>query len=152
MSMVQALTYNVSNVISKTRFPLTPTGFSTPILHGLCSFGFAARHILKQYANNDVTKFKAIKTRFSKPVYPGQTIQTDMWRDGNRVSFQCKVVENGQLVLSGGYVDLKNITDTKKTIPVCFSCSFVTNDLLTPLLQHESHCVNQSNDLKNVEC
>ncbi|XP_068749860.1 peroxisomal multifunctional enzyme type 2-like [Montipora capricornis] len=92
-------------------------GFSTPILHGLCSFGFAVRHVLRQYANDDVTKFKAIKTRFSKPVIPGQTIQTDMWRDRNRVFFQCKVVENGQIALSGGFVDLKDITDSKKSIP-----------------------------------
>lgn len=103
-----------------TYFPLT--GFSTPILHGLCSFGFAVRHILKQYADDDVTKFKAVKTRFSKPVIPGQTIQTDMWRDGNRVLFLCKVVENGQVVLSGGYVDLKGITDSKKALPVSLLC------------------------------
>lgn len=99
-------------------FALLQIGFSSPILHGLCSFGFGARHILRQYANNDVTKFKAIKTRFSKPVYPGQTIQTDMWREGNRIFFQCKVVESGHLVLSGGYVDLKDMDDAKTTMPV----------------------------------
>ena len=112
----------------------TQTGFSTPILHGLCSFGFAARHVLRQYANNDITKFKAIKTRFSKPIYPGQTIQTDMWRDGNRILFQCKVVENGHLVLSGGYVDLQNIADVKKTIPVSFSCSSLVYATLITLI------------------
>ena len=63
-------------------------------------------------------KFKAIKARFSKPVYPGQTIQTDMWRDGNRISLQCKAVKSGQVVLSGGYVDLKDIDIAEKTIPV----------------------------------
>jgi len=81
-------------------------GFSQPILHGLCSFGFAARHVLKQFADNDVTRFKAIKVRFSRPVLPGQSLRTDMWKDGNRIYFQCTVVETGKPCLTGAYVDL----------------------------------------------
>lgn len=81
-------------------------GFSKPILHGLCSFGFAARHVLKQYCNNDVKRFKAFKVRFSTPVYPGESIQTDMWKRGNRVFVQCKVVETGKVCLTGAYIDL----------------------------------------------
>ncbi|WAQ99916.1 DHB4-like protein [Mya arenaria] len=46
------------------------------------------------------------QVRFSKPVLPGQTLQTDMWKDGNRIFFQCKVVENGSVCLSGAYIDL----------------------------------------------
>ncbi|KAL8606478.1 hypothetical protein ACOMHN_015567 [Nucella lapillus] len=90
-------------------------GFAQPILHGLSSFGFAVRHVMKTFANNDMTKFKAVKVRFSKPVLPGQTLQTDMWREGSRVFFRTKVVENGNVCISGAYVDLQGDIGTVKS-------------------------------------
>jgi 3-hydroxyacyl-CoA dehydrogenase/3a,7a,12a-trihydroxy-5b-cholest-24-enoyl-CoA hydratase len=47
-------------------------GFDKPILHGLCSFGFAVKHILEAYCDGDVSLFKGVKVRFAKPVVPGK--------------------------------------------------------------------------------
>ncbi|CAF1395501.1 unnamed protein product, partial [Didymodactylos carnosus] len=84
-------------------------GFQQPILHGLCTFGYAARHILHEFANDDTKLFKAIKVRFTKPVIPGQSIETHMWQEGNRIYFESRVPESNQTVLSGGYVDLHSV-------------------------------------------
>ncbi|KAH0547031.1 peroxisomal multifunctional enzyme type 2 isoform X1 [Cotesia glomerata] len=84
-------------------------GFERPILHGLCSLGFATRHILQTFARGDTELFDCIKARFVKPVIPGQTLRTDMWREGKRIHFQTIVVENNSPVISGAYIDLKDV-------------------------------------------
>ncbi|XP_011645848.1 peroxisomal multifunctional enzyme type 2-like isoform X2 [Pogonomyrmex barbatus] len=76
-------------------------GFERPILQGLCSLGFSTRHVLQTYAAGDPYLFKSIKVRFAKPVLPGQTLRTDMWRNNaNRIYFQTSLVETDVSVIT----------------------------------------------------
>lgn len=67
------------------------------------------KHILDTYCDSDVSCFKSVKVRFAKPVVPGQTIQTNMWLEGNRVYFECKVLETNTVVINGAYADLNSV-------------------------------------------
>jgi acyl dehydratase len=77
-------------------------GFPRPILHGLCTFGVAGRALLKACCGNDPTRLREMRLRFSAPVLPGETIRTELWRDGAVVSFRARVVERDVVVLNNG--------------------------------------------------
>ena len=54
-------------------------GFQKPILHGLCTYGYATRAIVNGLCGGEVTRFKEFKARFSDVVYPGETLTTEGW-------------------------------------------------------------------------
>ena len=82
-------------------------GFDRPILHGAASFGVAAHAILRLCADYRPQRLKSIEARFSRPVFPGETIRTEMWPEGERISFQCRVVGRDEIVLSNGLATLR---------------------------------------------
>lgn len=84
-------------------------GHKIPIMHGLNTMGLSVKAILGKYAGNQAELLKAVKSRFSKPVIPGQSLNVQTWRNGNRIHFKTSVVETGQDVLVGGFVDLKSV-------------------------------------------
>ena len=83
-------------------------GFDRPILHGLCSYGVAAHAVLRSFCGYDPARLRAFDVRFSAPVFPGESLSVEMWRDGEVVSFRAfvaargaKVLDNGKAVIAG---------------------------------------------------
>lgn len=70
-------------------------------MHGLCTLGFSVRAVLFAYADNDASLFKAVKARFTKPSIPGQTLEIQMWQNGNRIHFKTIIADSGVEVITG---------------------------------------------------
>lgn len=87
----QALTYRLSgdrNPLHSDPSFAALGGFDRPILHGLCSYGFTGRALLHGPCGGDPSKFGAMNARFSRPVYPGDTLTVSIWEDGQRFLFR----------------------------------------------------------------
>ena len=101
----QALLYRLTgdrNPLHADPAAARAVGFDRPILHGLCTFGVACKAVLQTICDYDYTLVREFDARFSTPVLPGDTITTDMWQEGNVVSFVCSVKEREAVVLRNG--------------------------------------------------
>ena len=79
-------------------------GFQRPILHGLCTFGFAAHALLAVMCDYDADLFGSMDGRFTAFVYPGETLRTQIWKDG---SFLTRVVERDKVAIGNGLFRLR---------------------------------------------
>ena len=84
-------------------------GFDVPILHGLCTYGIAGKHIFKAYGD-----FKSIKVRFTKHVFPGETIETHMWKEGDTIIFTVKVLERDVIAIASAAAILRGAPSKAK--------------------------------------
>lgn len=81
-------------------------GFDRPILHGLCTLGYALRAVLDGMAGGDAGRLRAVSARMSRPTYPGETLEISMWTEGDSLAFEAKAPARDVTVLSGGRVQL----------------------------------------------
>jgi acyl dehydratase len=77
-------------------------GFPRPILHGLCTYGTACRAVISSVCKYDASLITGFDVRFSAPVFPGETVVTEMWVDGSVVSFRSRLKERDVVVLNNG--------------------------------------------------
>jgi len=83
----QALLYRLSgdrNPLHSDPAFAARAGFSKPILHGLCTYGFTGRGLLHALCDSDPTRFGSMSVRFSKPVFPGDSLTISIWDESDR--------------------------------------------------------------------
>ncbi len=76
-------------------------GFKEPILHGLCHYGYVQRAIYERYGCGDPTRIKRMAVRFTQHVFPGETLVIEMWKDSNKVYYEARTKERGDVVTKG---------------------------------------------------
>lgn len=86
----------------------TRAGFNRPILHGLCSYGIACRGMVQYVCGYDARRIREFDARFSAPVFPGDILEMEFWREGKTVSFRVRNKENEQVVINNGRCLLEN--------------------------------------------
>jgi len=81
-------------------------GFKQPILHGLCTFGVTGLALLETLCDFRPERLKSMRVRFSAPVFPGETIRTEIWRNGEVVAFRARVKERDAVVINNGRAEI----------------------------------------------
>ena len=112
----QALLYRLSGdrnpLHSDPWFARELAGFEKPILHGLCTYGFAGRALLGELAGNDAAKLTSVAARFSAPVFPGETLTTSIWRtEAGKAVYRTEAAgpdgSNARVVLDDGVAEYR---------------------------------------------
>jgi acyl dehydratase len=82
--------------------------FERPILHGLCTYGVAGRAVLKLLCGNEPARLRRLDVRFANPLFPGETIRTEVWREGRgRAAFKARAVERDVVVINNGLAEFE---------------------------------------------
>ncbi len=106
----QALLYRLSgdrNPLHSDPEFAKAVGFPKPILHGLCTYGTCCRAIISDVLGYDATQITGFDVRFSAPVFPGDTVTVDVWKDKGVISFRARVKERDAVVINNGKCTLK---------------------------------------------
>ena len=107
----QALLYRLNgdrNPLHSDPESARKSGFARPILHGLCTYGITCRAVLQAITGFDPDQILSHQARFSAPVFPGDVITVDLWKDGREISFEARVAARGATVIKNGLTMLRS--------------------------------------------
>ena len=87
-------------------------GFARPILHGLVAYGMAAHAVLRDALDYDSIRLRSLGLRFTAPVYPGETLQFELWRESAAlIRLRGRVRERDVVAIDNGVVEIDPRTD-----------------------------------------
>ncbi|MDO9435952.1 MaoC/PaaZ C-terminal domain-containing protein [Hydrogenophaga sp.] len=82
--------------------------FERPILHGRATFGLAAHALLRVCCGYQPDRLVGMDARFTAPVYPGESMRTEIWNDGTAVRFRLSVPARGIVALDNGKAEIRS--------------------------------------------
>ncbi len=106
----QALVYRLSgdrNPLHSDPGFAALAGFDRPILHGLCTYGFSGRALLRELCDGDPARMAALSGRFSSPVFPGESLTVQVWRTGSDEAVYRTLGADGRVVIDAGTVSCR---------------------------------------------
>jgi acyl dehydratase len=78
-------------------------GFEKPIMHGLCTLGYACRALMANLTPGKPELVRRLNCRFTRPLYPGDPIETLIWNTGKgKAVWRTKNAKTGETVIDGG--------------------------------------------------
>ena len=84
-------------------------GFDRPILHGLCTYGVTGRALLHVLCDSDPARFRSMSGRFSRPVWPGESLTVSVWRpDGSDTALFQTTKDDGTVVIDRGRMQIRD--------------------------------------------
>ena len=85
-------------------------GFEKPIMHGLCTHGYACRALIETLIPGEPQKVRRFDCRFKRPLYPGVPIKTLIWKiDAGKALWRVINAESGEVVMDNGIFEYGDI-------------------------------------------
>jgi len=108
-TLAQAATYRLSgdrNPLHIDAEMAAKAGFDRPILHGLATMGLVCRALIHGACGGNASTLTEMNVRFTAPVYPGDSIRTHIWQDGEVLYFRAFNADNGTCVIDNGFAQI----------------------------------------------